>query len=132
MVPVPEELVAEVKDHLDWNLAAQVDPNPNPEAIAEVWGGADATMRAVLWHTAEQCTDDRPPTLTELADHAEVSIHALVGLIADLAARSRAAGGPMALLMPRPDVRPRPDGVSEWEHRICAMTKPVAERILSL
>lgn len=132
MVPVPEELVAEVKDYLDWNLATKGTVEPNADALRQVWDDTEPTIRTILRYTAEHCADDDPPHLLDVAREADVSSHTLMGMLIETNTRLRELGGPPMLVLMRPDVRERPADVREWDHKRCAMAKPVAEQILAL
>ena len=131
MVPVPEELVDEVKDYLGWQLAVPqiVD---NPDALKTVLAEADEVLTTIVQTTAEATIDEIRPTLTEVSRSAGINMREIVGALADLNSRIRVAGRAAPLILVRPDPRPRPDEVLEWEHRIVHMLVVDAKAILGL
>lgn len=132
MVPVPEELAVEVRDYLDWKVSGRPEEQPAIEALDAVWEGAEPAVRSVIHYIATRCTEDVAPTFREVAAEMGVSVHEVAGLIADICARSRYAGGPLFPVATRDDIRERPADVPKWEHRVCAMTNQVAQRFLSM
>jgi hypothetical protein len=132
MVPVPEEIVDEVRAFLAWDVSGNTATPDNPEAIVGIYESSDAVVRAVLSTVAAASLDGFRPPLREVAETAGVNIHELIGVLADMNHRLRDAGGPMAAIMMRPDHRPRPDGVTEWEHRVMHMPDPLAKLVVDL
>jgi hypothetical protein len=132
MVPVPEEIVDEVRAFLAWDVRGNADAPDNPEAIIELYESSGAVARTVLSTVATAALDGFRLPLPDVADTAGVNIHELIGLITDMNYHLREAGGPMAVIMMRPDHRPQPVGVTDWEHRVMHMADDVAKRIVAL
>lgn len=130
MVPVPEELVEEVKDYLAWQVAAPT-VTENPEAVAAVLANADDQLRALIIATAEATADEIRPSLREVATQSGLSMREVIGSIVDVNARLQVEGREGPLIMMRPDPRPRPDDIPEWEHRIIHMLKADADSVLA-
>lgn len=129
MVPVPEELVDQVKNYMAWKLTAPKIVE-RPDALREVFDEADPGLRRLMSHVAEVTHADGMPTLIETAEECGMSPREVVGSFGDLHTRLRAAGRQALLVMPRVDPRERPDDVSEWHHRVLNMTEADAAVIV--
>ena len=132
MVPVPEELVADVKRYLQWNLLLPSRANDNPNAIAEVFEAATGPMRVIVHRVAEEILRNGPISLAGLAEELEISTHEVLGLCHDLNGRISGAGGPPVLVMPQPDPSERPEDRTEFDHRVLMMAAKHADTILNL
>lgn len=129
MVPVPEELVAQVKDYMAWQVTAPKVAE-NPEAVRDVLDAADPKLRTMVRYVAEVTVDDGVPTLTDIAAAADMTPREVMGCIGDLGARLTGAGRTLPLIMPGPDWRDRPEDVSEYAHKVARMTRADAEAVL--
>jgi hypothetical protein len=129
MVPVPEELVAQVKDYMSWQLNAPKVAE-NPEAVRHVLDAADPKLQTMVRYVAEVTADDGVPTLTDIGAAADMTPREVMGCIGDLGARLFGAGRAQPLILPGPDIRDRPEGVSEYAHKVARMSRADAEAIL--
>lgn len=132
MVPVPEELVDDVRRYLDWNLAAPTVEIDNPDALEEVVGATTGHMRVLADRIAELILDGTAPTLPDLAAELSISTHEALGLMHDLNARLRNAGGPMAVVLAQVDPEPKPDDRTDFDHRLLIMSMKNAARVRNL
>ncbi len=122
MIPVPEELVDQVKSYAAWRAAAP-KVAANPEALRIVYDEADAALRAIIDYTAQHTCDDGLPSLMEMADEIDMTPREVVGAIGELHSRVVAAGRKSPFIMLREDPREIPDGRSDWEHRVIHMSE---------
>lgn len=128
MVPVPEELVEEVKTYMTWKLAAPKVVE-SPEALRTVFDEADPELREFIRYVARITADEGNPTLVDTAEACGMNPREVIGSIGDLHTRLQAAGRGAILILPRLDPRERPDHISEWQHRVLHMGKADADLI---
>jgi len=129
MVPVPEELVDQVKKYMTWKLN-RPKVAANPDAVRIVYDEIDTEMRRLVRYTAEVTDQGDTPTLTQVAEACDMNPREVVGSLTELSALLQASGRAEPLILPRVDVGPRPDGVTEWAHRVLEMTEADARLIL--
>lgn len=126
MVPVPEDLVEEVRDFMAWGMTTTTDEPENPDALAELYAGAGPEARAILNIVAAESIAEVRPTLTDVAERTGLSTHAVIGVLTELNYRLQKLRGPFAVVLVRDDPRPMPEGRNPWEHRILHMTRQTA------
>lgn len=129
MVPVPEELVDDVRRYVDWNLSAPAAEVDNPNALEEVIAATTGLMRVLVDRVAEVVLDGGAPSLPELAAEHSISTHEALGIMHDLNARLRSAGGPMALVLAQVDPTPKPEDRTDFDHRVFMMSLKNAARV---
>ncbi|MFT5201558.1 MAG: hypothetical protein ACI9C1_000934 [Candidatus Aldehydirespiratoraceae bacterium] len=129
MVPVPEELVEEVKLFVQWEAGKQ-PPLENPPLLKDLVASTDQQAQAVLRYVAEASQDQIRPSLTEISTEFDLSIREIYGLVTQINNLSFRKGGPMAVVMIRPDGRAKPDDRDEFHHRVVMMADEIAELIL--
>lgn len=121
MVPVPEELVDQVKAHMAWKLAGPKIAE-NPDAVRLVFDEADPDLRNLIHYVAQATVDGETPTLLEVSAAIDMPPRQVIGCLSELSVRLQAAGRANFFLLARVDPRERPEGVEEWEHRVLVMT----------
>ena len=132
MVPVPEELVDQVKNYVAWNLSGPKFAE-HPDAVARVLEEADEKLRTMIFYVARTVADDdRVPSLMEVAEATDLAPREVMGCMGDLGERLFAAGRRLPLLLPRPATDERPEGVSAYAHRLVHMSAADAELVLGL
>lgn len=129
MVPVPEELVDQVKAHMAWRLAGPKVAE-NPDAIRLVFDEGDPDLRNLILHVARATVEGETPTLLEVAAAIGMSTRQVVGCLSDLSVRLQAAGRATFFILARVDPRDRPDGVTDFDHRVLVMAEADAELVL--
>jgi len=129
MVPVPEELVGQVKAFLDWGLN-EPKVAENPEAVRTVLNAADDQLRRLVLHIASVTDEDGTPTITEAGAATDMTPREVMGSLGDLHQRLAAAGRRNPLTLPRPDPSERPEEVAEYAHRLLHMSAADAAAIL--
>lgn len=129
MVPVPEELVDEVRRYVDWNLSAPAAEVDNPNALEEVIEATTGHMRVLVDRVAELVLDGKAPSLPDISAELSISTHEALGLMHDLNTRLRTAGGPMALVLAQLDPEPKPDDRTDFDHRLLMMSIKHAARV---
>lgn len=129
MVPVPEELVDQVKAHVAWKLAGPKVAE-NPDAVRLVFDEADPELRNLILHVARATIDGETPTLLEVSAAIAMPPRQVIGCLSDLSVRLQAAGRPTFFLLARVDPRERPEGVAEFDHRVLVMADADAELVL--
>lgn len=131
MVPVPEEIVAEVKDWMAWNLNAPKVAE-NPDAVRQVVEEADPDLRSLILHTAAVTNDGGLTALVDAAEGTGMSPREVMGAVGDLHARIVAAGRPTPLIMARVDPRDLPEGRHDSLHRVLHMSEADAAFVVDL
>ena len=114
---------------MSWNLAAPRIAE-NPDAVRTLFDEVAPETRALIIHTAQITAVEEVPTLLGVAEACEMTTWEAVGRLTDLATRLQDAGRASWFILPQVDQRPRPDGMSEWDHRVLRMTDADAELVL--
>jgi hypothetical protein len=132
MVPVPEEIVGEVRTFLAWGLIQNRDTLENPAALVEVAEAGDEPTRQLLRLLAEDTLEEKSTTLREAADALGTTTREVVGLAGELNFDVAQAGGGSLTIIGKVDPRPIEPGVKQSDHRVLLMTEPVAKVIAGL
>jgi hypothetical protein len=132
MVPVPEELVGEVRTFLAWGLLQSAEPVENPAALVAVVQAGDESSRRLLRLLADDTLEEKSTTLREAAEALDTTTREVVGLAGELNFDIAQAGGGALTIIGKVDPRPIKPGVRQNDHRILLMTESVAKVIAGL
>jgi hypothetical protein len=127
MVPVPEEHVAEVMEHVV-RLSARANLQQwDTDAVAELFLAADEASKSVLSAVARRTIAGSPVTDEALATLVELGRREILGVIREINLRA-ARGKRPQLMIVREVSEPTPDGRTS-EKRVLGMSIEIAEMI---
>jgi hypothetical protein len=128
MVPVPEELVADVEKFLVMNAVRPGAKVLDPEAVEQLWTTLSAAARELLLRAAEAAREHLLFTVQDAAVAVRCSEHELLGRVVELNNLVKAAGGPRLTLVPMLD------DISESDSRVWPLTmaRDVADLFLQI
>jgi hypothetical protein len=127
MVPVPEEHVAEIMEHVV-RLAARANQQQwDAEAVAELFLGSDEASKSVLSTVARRTIAGSPLTDDALADLVQLTRRETLGVIRELNVRATRTKRSQLMIVKDVD-----DGTAEGrtgERRVVGMSVELAEMI---
>ena len=126
MVPVPEELEAQVHQYLAWRLTSG-DAGWSEEPMAALYEELDQPSRIAVKVIARGVVDDDPATVARIAKAAGTTTRETLGIVLELVQRLRALGGPLFPFVPLDT----PEGEDD-DQRPVVMPKDGARLALSI
>ena len=130
MMPVPEEIVPEIRTYLAHNVDRRVfmlDPN---DAVVAYYRDAPPEAQSLLHAVAHSTVNMDEITYEATCRELDMAPRELMGLVYEINYYTVASGGPTALYA-KPHPGDRPDHVEEWAHRIWVMDPKVARSIVA-
>jgi hypothetical protein len=133
MVPVPEELVDEVRHYLMVLAARGSSEGWNDESVERLYDQLDESARAVLTAIARTIADGERCTVTGIAEATGTSVRDVRGIVVEVAHRFRALNGPaIPILVLDPTDGPDADRGLDDDHRPVLMSDAGARIVLSV
>jgi len=127
MVPVPQELEAQVQHYLTWRLSTGALAGWTEAALTTLFGQLDESARVAVEMIARGVVDDEPVTVGQVARRVGITTREILGIVVELAHQLRALGGPsIPVILFEP-----PDGGDD-DQRPLAMPKDGARVVLSI
>ena len=130
MVPVPEELVADVESFLDRKIQRPDPPSFEQRSVAEVVAMLDRSGRALLQIVAETALANEEVTITELAVSLGIHERAVVGLMVEVNHKFAVARAARMVMLPS-EPPGTPAGAQLWNERIVVMPDDLAQALLA-
>ena len=133
MVPVPEELVDEVRHYLMVLAGRGSSEGWSDESVERLYDQLDEPARAVVTSIARTIADGELATVTAIAEATGTSVRDVRGIVVEVAHRFRALKGPaMPILVLDPTDGPDADKGLDDDHRPIAMSDAGARIVLSV
>jgi hypothetical protein len=99
MVPVPEELEAQVRHYLTMRMSTAALASWSEDAVAALYEQLDAGARVVVTTVARAVVHDEPITVATAATAAGTTTREILGIVLELVQRFRPLGGPVFPVM---------------------------------
>ena len=127
MVPVPEEHVAEIMEHVV-RLAARANLQEwDDEAVTETFLAVDEASRSVLSAVARRTIAGSPVSDETVATQLELGRREILGVVREINLRAARSKRPQLMIV-RELSEPTPDGRTS-ERRVLSMSIEIAEMI---
>jgi hypothetical protein len=126
MVPVPQELEAQVHQYLSWRLYSG-EGGWSEESMAAFYEQLDEPSRVAVKMIASGVVQDEPVTVARIAQAAGTTARETLGIVLELVQRLRALGGPLFPFVPLET----PEGEDD-DQRPVVMPKDGARMALSI
>jgi hypothetical protein len=94
MIPVPEELAAQVRHYLTMRMSTAAVAGWSEESVAALYEQLDGPARVVVTTVARAVVDDEPITVATAAAAAGTTTREVLGIVLELVQRFRTLGGP--------------------------------------
>jgi hypothetical protein len=95
MVPVPEELEAQVQHYVTMRTSTAASASWSEESVAALYEQLDVEARVVVTTVARAVVDDEPITVATAATAAGTTTREILGIVLELVQRFRTLGGPI-------------------------------------
>lgn len=133
MVPVPAELVDDVRRHVNMLAARAASGDWSDESVGRLYDRLDEDARAVLKMVARNVADGEPASVAAIADATGIGARQVRGIVVEITHLHHAVGGPqMSLLLLDPPEGPDPQADHDDDQRPVLMPVAGAHMVLAV
>lgn len=128
-IPVPLEILPQVKSYVKWNLSIERNQLENENAIAEALDLCDGELLALARLLATTSLELEELTLQSAAERLQTSPRYLQGMIANLNYLVAQRDGPQALIFRKRNHYVAEEAGDEWASAVLVMPTAFAELV---